>query len=727
MTENEFNYWAFLSYSQQDNCGQRPEAPGADHLCWGDWLHETLKTFSVPAEFAGQINARGEIIPERMDAIYQDREEQSGNASLGEDTRKALEQSKYLVVIASPRSARSRHVNEAVRYFKQLGRGSRILPIVIAGEPNASDGRQPGASPEDECFVPAMRHPVQPDGTLDSSRHAGRYIFADARHGVGKREILASDLPDAESELEKARIRLIAGLIGVGYNGLLQREQARRFVGFAEAQRQAREAQSKLLEAQQQAREAQEQVAEARHQARAAESRVLEAHTQARNIEGQVAEARHQAREAQTQLEAAQNQVREAQHKVLEIQNLPQEVKSQIQEAQNQVLEAQTQARNTQGQLEAARVQAQEAQNKYLEAQAQVREVQSQVMEFQNQARQVRSQIEEARSQAQIAELKVLEEQRQARETQRQVEAARQQVREAQGKVQEIQNQTRDVQGRIQEAQSQASEAQKQALAVQDKARTARRMMKVFAVMAALALMAAGVAGSIAWSHRQTARRALARAASAEALAASAIQAKPAAESQPQPPVPPVVLSDDEPGDMDALFQIAAWDSWLSMDRDGALEWLGSLEDEELADVLDTWSQFDLTAATDWVESLPEGGRKDEALLALIQTTKDQLPGVAAKCCTLLATVQPSLQDIQDIASLLAEDDLFVALEWAQSLKDDASRAAALSVLPELSSPTSPEVMVPALTNSPAEAVGEVTNAHPSDATVEGMDAPKAE
>jgi len=45
-------------------------------------------------------------------------------------------------------------VNEAVRYFKQLGRGKHILPIVVAGEPNASDGNKPGRSPEDECFVP---------------------------------------------------------------------------------------------------------------------------------------------------------------------------------------------------------------------------------------------------------------------------------------------------------------------------------------------------------------------------------------------------------------------------------------------------------------------------------------------------------------------------------------------------------------------------------------------
>jgi hypothetical protein len=36
MTDNENKYWAFLSYSPQDNCEQRSDTPTASHLCWGD-------------------------------------------------------------------------------------------------------------------------------------------------------------------------------------------------------------------------------------------------------------------------------------------------------------------------------------------------------------------------------------------------------------------------------------------------------------------------------------------------------------------------------------------------------------------------------------------------------------------------------------------------------------------------------------------------------------------
>ena len=233
MTDNEFKYWAFLACSQPDNREQRPDTQALCHLRWGHWWHAALKSFSIPAEFVGQINGRGEIIPGRIDPIFQDEPELTESASLSAYTRQALEQSRCLIVICSPRSATSHQVNEAVRYFKQLGRDKYILPIVVAGNPNASEGDQPGEARADECFVPALRHPVSPDGTLDTTRRASRYIFVDARHGVEKREVLANDQRHAEAGLEMAKTQLIAELIGVGFDGLWWREQKRHFVDLA--------------------------------------------------------------------------------------------------------------------------------------------------------------------------------------------------------------------------------------------------------------------------------------------------------------------------------------------------------------------------------------------------------------------------------------------------------------------------------------------------------------
>ena len=225
---------------------------------------------------------------------------------MSEAVRQALGQSKCLVVICSPHSATSRHVNEVVRYFKQLGRGNCILPLVIAGEPHASLGHQPG----EECFVPALRHPLKPDGTLDVARRESGSIFADARQGDGHREISAADHQPGTIEWETAKIQLIAGIIGVGFNRLWAQEIQRLFAAAKTSVREAQPlsqsnesqtltaASGEILAAQNQVRAAQQQIQELRTQTQAAQNQVIEAQQQAREALGQVAEARQQAQAA---------------------------------------------------------------------------------------------------------------------------------------------------------------------------------------------------------------------------------------------------------------------------------------------------------------------------------------------------------------------------------------------------------------------------------------------
>ncbi|HEV2692175.1 MAG TPA: hypothetical protein VG347_04705 [Verrucomicrobiae bacterium] len=637
MTENEIRYEAFLSYSQQDNRAQRPDASGADHICWGDWLHQELKAFSVPSDFAGQPNARAEIVPARIAPIFQDTEEQSDSASLSDTVRQALERSKYLIIICSPRSAASLHVNEVVRYFKQLGRANRILSIVIAGEPNAGDATRPGISLNDECFCPALRHPLKPDGTIDTSRERGS-IFADARHGDAKKEITVTDRQNGEIELETGKIQLIAGLLGVGFNGLWGHELKRHFAetqtGVREPQPQIQEvvtpapaihpidseAQSQLAAAQQQIQElrnqahtAQEKVLEAQNQAREAVGQLTEARTQVQSAEAKVLEAQDVARAAQTQLEESRAQVREAQNKVLEVQNLPQDVKSQIQEAQNQTLEIQNQLRSAQGQTEEFRTVAREAQNRLAEAQNQAREIQNQVQEIEAKARETQNQLEEARNQSRVAESKVQTAQQQAREAQNQTEAARQQIREAESKIEELQNQnrdalnqTRDAQSQLQAAQSRVLEVQNQTRATQNQAQesetkvqAARRLTKVFAVLAVLALMAAGIALS---QRKQVIPSPATTVASAPDLATNTLtqeQIQQAlqkvagagldedqlhslnelADQIPVPEIPAtlnassVILVDPQLNDLRGYFQRQLLDTWTKTNASAAFDW----------------------------------------------------------------------------------------------------------------------------------------------------------
>ena len=80
----------------------------------------------------------------RLFSIFRDREELRVSADLGTNINEALRQSRYLIVICSPDAAQSRWVGQEIVEFKKLEREDRILALIVAGEPNASDGK-PGS------------------------------------------------------------------------------------------------------------------------------------------------------------------------------------------------------------------------------------------------------------------------------------------------------------------------------------------------------------------------------------------------------------------------------------------------------------------------------------------------------------------------------------------------------------------------------------------------------
>ncbi len=188
-------FYAFVSYSHRD-------------MVWGDWLHKALESYAVPKRLVGQLTDAG-IIPRRLTPIFRDRDELASAIDLNRQVNSALAQSDNLIVICSPDSASSRWVNEEVLAFKRLGRAERIFCLIVAGEPNASD--RPGHEGE-ECFAPALRFELGADGQLGSKR--SEPIAADARIGM-----------DGKAN---AKLKLIAGLLGVGLDALKQRELQRR-------------------------------------------------------------------------------------------------------------------------------------------------------------------------------------------------------------------------------------------------------------------------------------------------------------------------------------------------------------------------------------------------------------------------------------------------------------------------------------------------------------------
>jgi len=188
-------YWAFLSYSHRD-------------AKWGGWLHKALESYRPPKALIGLVTARGPV-PKRLAPIFRDREELASATDLGASINEALRKSACQIVICSPSAARSRWVNEEILAFKRLGREDRIFCFIVDGEPNASEDPE---QQEQECFPPALRYRLGADGALSAIRTEP--IAADARAGKDGRG--------------NAKLKLIAGILDVGFDSLRQRELHRR-------------------------------------------------------------------------------------------------------------------------------------------------------------------------------------------------------------------------------------------------------------------------------------------------------------------------------------------------------------------------------------------------------------------------------------------------------------------------------------------------------------------
>jgi tetratricopeptide (TPR) repeat protein len=192
---DEFKYRAFISYSHRDTR-------------WADWLHKGLESYRPPKQLVGTATPHG-IVPKRVSPVFRDREELSSATDLGEVLNAALRNSACQIIVCSPNSAQSHWVNEEILAFKRLGREDRIFCLIVGGEPNATD--MPGREAE-ECFPPAARFRLGPDGQLSDART----------------EPIASDARPGKDGRQNAKLKIIAGLLAVGFDSLRRREQQRR-------------------------------------------------------------------------------------------------------------------------------------------------------------------------------------------------------------------------------------------------------------------------------------------------------------------------------------------------------------------------------------------------------------------------------------------------------------------------------------------------------------------
>ena len=163
------HYWAFLSYSHADQAAAVA-------------LHQGLERYRIPSHLR-----REQGLPQRLIPIFRDHDELEAAAGLSAKLEAALDQSRWLIVLCSPASARSRYVNREIEYFLQKHGRERILCALVEGEPP-------------ECFPPALL-------------------------GAGDEPLAADFRPGAD--VAAGRLKLLAALAGVSYARLQDREAQR--------------------------------------------------------------------------------------------------------------------------------------------------------------------------------------------------------------------------------------------------------------------------------------------------------------------------------------------------------------------------------------------------------------------------------------------------------------------------------------------------------------------
>ncbi|TNE70757.1 MAG: TIR domain-containing protein, partial [Gammaproteobacteria bacterium] len=165
MAAHEKKYYAFISYRHADN---REEG-----RYWANWLHQSIETYEVPEDLVGTTNQRGEEIPARIYPVFRDEDELSADADLSSAIVRALDETRFLVVLCSPNAVASPYVAEEIDYLKKSGGSSDIIAAIIAGEPNASwdSAKQPlGFSPDDECFPLPLQFEYDQAGQRTNTR-----------------------------------------------------------------------------------------------------------------------------------------------------------------------------------------------------------------------------------------------------------------------------------------------------------------------------------------------------------------------------------------------------------------------------------------------------------------------------------------------------------------------------------------------------------------------------
>lgn len=222
-------YAAFISYRHHDNSSES----GA----WASWLQNALENYIVPPSLVGELNYSGEPIPDRIYPVFRDETSIASSPNLKAELHQALSASAKLIVICTPSAAQSPYIDEEIRFFKATHGAENVLGVVVNGDPARPEGDsqdcQPRAlrykvtsegditsEPEPELLFPDFRAPDGSYGTPDKRAYARKLRKAGRTAASARKEAQTFS-----ERVDMMRLKVIAGILDVPLDDLLQREQ----------------------------------------------------------------------------------------------------------------------------------------------------------------------------------------------------------------------------------------------------------------------------------------------------------------------------------------------------------------------------------------------------------------------------------------------------------------------------------------------------------------------
>lgn len=188
--DSTYKYYAFISYKSDDEK-------------WAKKLQEDIEKYHLPAYLCKKYPASSK----RLKPCFRYHTD-IGINELKPELNEKLEKSKFLIVVSSPRSAKSEWVGDEIETFVRLGRKGSIIPFIVDGVPYSDD--------ENECLHPIIKK-----------------VFPRSDSHEDDREILGANVNEEGEERgrvkwNKAVVKVIAKMLGLEFDELWQREKRRK-------------------------------------------------------------------------------------------------------------------------------------------------------------------------------------------------------------------------------------------------------------------------------------------------------------------------------------------------------------------------------------------------------------------------------------------------------------------------------------------------------------------